>query len=332
MQLLTFTPSGIYCPAADVYIDPVKPVNKALLTHGHSDHARSGSEQYLCTHASRPVIQYRLGTKASINSLGFGEQVNIRGVKFSFHPAGHIPGSAQIRVENKGEIWVVSGDYKTENDGLSEPFEVVPCHTFITESTFGLPVFRWESQQKTMDEINQWWQKNALEGKVSILAVYALGKAQRVLQNLNTEIGAIYTHGAIENINEIFRQQGYTLPHTTYYDASIHRKEMPAAMVLAAPSAINSSWSRFMKPSSWGMVSGWMTMRGTRRRRAVDRGFVLSDHADWAGLNTAIKATGAENILVNHGYTAIFAKWLRHQGYNALDVNANYEDVQDDFG
>jgi len=332
MQLLSFTPSGIYCSAADVYIDPVKPVKKALLTHGHSDHARPGSSQYLCTHASRPIIQYRLGADAKIGSLEFGEQLNIRGVKFSFHPAGHIPGSAQVRVENMGEVWVVSGDYKTMPDGLSEPFEAVPCHTFITESTFGLPVFRWESQQKTMDEINVWWQKNALEGKVSLLAVYALGKAQRVLQNLDPGIGSIFTHGAIENVNEIFRQQGLALPPTIRYDDEKHRKQLPGSMVLATPSAINSNWSRFMRPASTAMVSGWMAMRGTRRRRAVDRGFALSDHADWTGLNDAIRATGAENILVNHGYTAIFAKWLRHQGFNALDAHSNYEDVQDDFG
>ncbi len=322
--LLTFTDRGIYCPAADIYIDPWKPVGQALITHGHADHSRWGHRHYLCTRQAKPVMQYRLG-KVNIETVEYGEQRTINGVQFSFHPAGHIIGSAQIRVEYKGEVWVVSGDYKLQDDGVSAPFEPVKCHSFITESTFGLPVYSWKPQAEVFEQINDWWLKNKEEGKVSVLGAYALGKAQRLLAGLDISIGPIFTHGAVENTNEVIRTQGIDLPPTVRVTRDIDRKRYPGAMVIATPSATGSAWMKKFKPASVGIASGWMALRGTRRRRGADRGFVLSDHVDWDGLNTAIASTGAERVFVTHGYTDIFTRWLREQGYDAQVVKTEYD-------
>ncbi len=323
-QLLEFTDRGIYCPAADVYIDPWRPVERALITHGHSDHARWGHKHYLCTAEAAPVICYRLGD-ISIETVALGERRYINGVQFSFHPAGHLVGAAQIRVEYRGEVWVVSGDYKLENDGLATPFEPVSCHTFITECTFGLPVYKWKPQNQIFADINAWWQQNQSAGKVSILSGYALGKAQRIIRHLNPDLGTIYTHGAVENVNEVLRAQGVALPPTTRITPETRRKDCTGHIVIAPPSALDGTWVRKFPDASVGIASGWMALRGARRRRAADRGFVLSDHADWEALNTAIRATGAERIFTTHGYTAIFRRWLAEQGYDACEVRTEYE-------
>lgn len=323
-MLLEFTDKGIYCPPAKVYIDPWRPVTRALITHGHSDHSRWGHKHYLSTESAKPVIRYRLGP-IKIETVQYGETRTINGVKFTFFPAGHIIGSAQIRVEHKGEVWVVSGDYKLEDDGISEAFEPVTCHNFITECTFGLPVYQWKPQEEIFQEINDWWKKNREEGKASVLSAYALGKAQRILNHLDTSIGRIYTHGAIENTNEVIRAQGIALPDTIRVTQSISRKDYPGSMILATPSSLGSPWIKKFGTASLGIASGWMSLRGARRRRAADRGFVLSDHADWDGLNQAIADTGAERIFVTHGYTDIFRRWLTQQGYEAQVVSTEYE-------
>ena len=325
MALLEVSKAGIYCAQADVYIDPWKPVPRALITHGHADHARWGSRHYLCTQPAKPVLQYRLGRTNPIETVKYGEERTINGVKISFHPAGHIIGSAQIRLEYKGEVWVVSGDYKLENDGVCKPFEPVRCHTFITESTFGLPVYKWPDQQSVFNEINQWWKKNQAEGKTSILTAYALGKAQRLLAGIDPSIGPIYAHGAIENTNAIIRKQGFDLPETPKVDGITNKEKLADALVLATPSALGTAWMKRFKKTSTGMASGWMAIRGTRRRRAADRGFVLSDHADWDGLNQAVEATGAERVLVTHGYTNTFVKWLREKGLEAYELETEFE-------
>lgn len=324
MPLLEFTDRGIYCAQADVYIDPWRPVDRALITHGHADHARWGHQHYLCTRRAKPVMRYRLGP-VNIETLDYGEVRTINGVRFSFHPAGHIIGSAQIRVEYKGEIWVASGDYKLEDDGLSTPFEAVRCHTFITESTFGLPVYEWTAQEKVIADINDWWRTNVAEGKVSVLSSYALGKAQRVMHGLDTSIGPILTHGAVENTNEILRKQGIPLPETRRVVQGMKKKAFQGAMVIATPSAVGSPWMKKFRPFSLGIASGWMTLRGARRRRNADRGFILSDHADWGGLNEAIAATGAQRVIVTHGYTDIFRRWLEEQGYEAYAEATEFE-------
>jgi putative mRNA 3-end processing factor len=323
MALLEFTDRGIYCERADVFIDPWRPVKRALITHGHADHSRWGNEAYLCTASAAPVIRHRLGD-VNMQTVNYGTTTNINGVKFSFHPAGHIIGSAQIRVEYGGEVWVASGDYKTENDGISEAFEPVRCHHFITESTFGLPVYRWKPQAAVMWEINDWWRENRAAGKTSILTTYALGKAQRLLRGLDTSIGTIYTHGAVENTNEVIRRQGVSLPDTVRVTREIDKKAYPGNLVLTTPGSIGQPWIKKFSGAVIGSASGWMTLRGARRRRGADRGFVLSDHADWSGLLSAIEATGAENIYVTHGYTAIFSKYLRGLGLNAVELETEY--------
>ena len=323
--LIQFTTEGLYVPQADVYIDPWRKVKRALITHGHADHSRYGMEHYLCTHAAKPVIKFRLGSKINIDSVEFGEVTTINGVKFSFHPAGHIIGSAQIRVEYKGEVWVVSGDYKTENDGLSENFESVKCHTYITESTFGLPVYKWKPQSEVFEDINNWWRENQAEGKTSVLTGYSLGKAQRLLHGLDTSIGKIYTHTAVENTNQILRKQGIILPPTIKINKHQEKKDYAGNIVVCPPSATGNPWMKKLGNVSIGAASGWMKIRGARRRRNVDRGFVLSDHADWTGLLAAIESSEATSVFVTHGYSKIFSRYLQEKGYQSAEVKTEYE-------
>ncbi|MEM9756193.1 MAG: ligase-associated DNA damage response exonuclease, partial [Pseudomonadota bacterium] len=259
-----------------------------------------------------------------IETTAYGATHRIGDATISFHPAGHVPGSAQIRVEVGGEVWVASGDYKTVPDGLSDPFEPVRCHTFITESTFGLPIYTWPDPKVLAAEMNAWWAANVAAGRTSVLGCYSLGKAQRVQAMLDPSIGPILTHGAIEATNAVLRGQGLTLPDTIRVTPDLDVKAYPGAMVIAPPSALGTPWMRRFGAAATAFASGWMRLRGVRRRRAADRGFVISDHADWPGLNTAIAATGATRVLVTHGYTGQFAHWLRDQGYDAGTIATDY--------
>jgi putative mRNA 3-end processing factor len=323
MQLLTNTNCGLYCKAGDFYIDPWKPVERAVITHGHSDHARQGMKYYLSSEESRNLLSFRLGD-INLQTLKYGESVNFNGVKLSLHPAGHIIGSAQVRVEKDGEVWVVSGDYKLEPDDTCTPFELIKCNTFITESTFGLPVYRWQPQQNIFDDINKWWMSNKQKGRASIIYGYALGKAQRVLSGLDTSIGPIITHGAVENINNIYRISGRRLPETIYAGNVADKKIYRESIIVAPPSGDNVYWTRKFAPMSTAFASGWMQIRGNRRRRSVDRGFVLSDHVDWDSLLYTIRETGAENIFVTHGYTHPLVKWLCESGLNAKALQTKF--------
>ena len=321
--VLILTKNGIYCPAGDFYIDPWRPVDRALITHGHADHARSGHRRYLATDLAGPVMQHRLG-KISLDSIKYGQTRRIGDANVTFYPAGHVPGSAQIKVDVAGEVWVVSGDYKTENDGLSDPFEPVACHSFITECTFGLPVFDWQPQATVMAQINHWWANNAAAGRTSVLGAYALGKAQRLLVHLNPDIGPILTHAAIAKTNEILQEQSILSHKSIPLTAKTDVKNLPGALVLAPPSALGSAWVRRFGPVSEAVVSGWMRLRGVRRRRNAERGFILSDHADWKGLLQAVRATGAENIYTTHGYTDVFSRYLNEIGYRAKTVTTQF--------
>lgn len=324
MALLEFTSKGIYCAQADVYIDPWRKVDKALITHGHADHARTGHNSYLCAEPTLPIIRHRLGKNIAAEALPFGKQVTINEVEFSFHPAGHIIGSAQIRVEFKGEVWVASGDYKVANDGVSEAFEPVPCHTFITESTFGLPVYQWRPQQEIINDMNAWWSMNSSEGKTTVITAYSLGKAQRILGNIDTSIGPVFCHGAVQKMNDVLREAGHAIPETTLVNPDLKKKDYFGGLVINPGLGANSNWMNNFSKVETGSASGWMQLRGRRRRGALDRGFVLSDHADWEGLNDAIAATGAETIYVTHGYTEIYSRWLREQGYDARTVQTKF--------
>jgi putative mRNA 3-end processing factor len=314
--ILKITDCGLFCKDGNFYIDPWKPVETALITHGHSDHARTGMKKYLASHNCKDILRFRLG-EINLQTIGYGETISFNNVKVSFHPAGHILGSSQIRVERNGEVWVVSGDYKLEADETCEPFELVKCHTFITESTFGLPVYKWQPQKNIFDEINSWWKSNKNNKRASLIFCYALGKAQRILSGLDPSIGPILTHGAVENMNVPYREAGILLPETTYvgnvHDKSIFRE----AIIVAPPSGDNVFWTKKFGVMSTAFASGWMQIRGNRRRRSVDRGFVLSDHVDWDSLLYTIKETGAENIFITHGYTQPLVKWLCETGLNA---------------
>jgi len=330
MSLIESTDRGLFCAQAGVYIDPWRPVDKALITHGHSDHSRWGHKVYGCVHSARPILRHRLG-KVNIRSFNYGDPFTVNGVTFSFHPAGHIIGSAQIRVEHQGEIWVVSGDYKLDDDGISEPYEQLQCHSFITESTFGLPVYNWPEQSTVYREINEWWAANAANGQTSMLTAYSLGKAQRVMHHLDTNIGPLFCHGAIANMNDALVQAGVTLPayqrvllKNTQKAEKTNPEDFAGGLVIAPPSATGSTWMKRFKSVSVGVASGWMALRGTRRRRGADRGFVLSDHADWKGLNQAIRDSGAENVYPTHGYTSIFSQWLESEGYNAAPIETAF--------
>lgn len=323
-QLLTFTDKGIFCKQGNFYIDPWRKVDFAVITHAHSDHARWGSKHYLAHHLSAPILKLRLGHDISLETLPYGQTIERNGVKISLHPAGHIVGSAQVRVEYKGEIWVVSGDYKLENDGLSTPFEPVRCHHFISECTFGLPVYRWRPQQSVFNEMNQWWQQNREQGKTSVVFAYSLGKAQRVLQGIDTTIGPIYVHGAVYNVNQAIESNGIQLNKYHKAEAGLSKDQLKGALVIAPGSAMGSPWLKKFGPIATASASGWMQVRGHKRRSALDTGFVLSDHADWPGLNQAIAATEAEKVWMTHGYTAVFSRWLNEQGIDSQEVVTQY--------
>lgn len=318
MPLITFNAQGIYCSQADIYIDPWKPVKRALITHAHSDHARAGSTQYLCHRDSLPLLKLRLGNDIIVEGLGYGEEISINNVRISFHPAGHIIGSAQVKLEYKGEVWVITSDYKLMNDGVSTPFESISCHHFVTETTFGLPVFKFPQFKDLYEDLNNWCSDNAALGLNSIILGYALGKSQVILHHLDGQ-HEVYVHGAVANVNDAltesrFRFRGKRiLPNTP-------KGEIRNAVVVAPMSAMGSAWLRKLQPSKIAICSGWMQLRGTRRRYGVDRGFVLSDHCDWSQLNDAVLASKAQHIYTTHGYQHIFGRWLEEQ--YGLEVTA----------
>ena len=322
--LLKFTPASIYCPSADIHIDPWKPVDRAIITHAHSDHAKPGCKHYLAHKDSESILRLRLGEDLSLQTVEYGEEFQINGVRFSMHPAGHILGSAQVRVENKGEVWVASGDYKLQNDGFATPFEPVKCDVFITESTFGLPIYKWPEQATVMNDIREWWLQNRLQGKTSVLMGYSLGKMQRLIHNLQPFDGPVYAHGATYNLNERLRAAGFNLPFIPLITKDTDRKLLKGALVLAPGSVLNTSWIKKFEPYSTGYCSGWMAVRGAKNRKAIDRGFVLSDHADWNDLDTAIAETNAQKIYVTHGFTDTYARWLNEKGIEAAEVKTMY--------
>ena len=324
-MLVEPTARGLYCAAGDFYIDPWRPVDRAVITHAHGDHARPGSAAYLGAECARPVLRTRLGEDAAIEGLAYGEPRDIGAVRVSLHPAGHVLGSAQVRLEHRGEVWVVSGDYKLQPDPTCEPFEPVRCHTFVTESTFGLPIYRWAPPGAVLDQVNGWWRANAAAGRASVIFAYAFGKAQRILAGVDAGIGPIVVHGAVEALNEGYRACGVRLPATRRVDDFPARHDFAGALVVAPPSAQSSPWLRRFGDYADAFASGWMAIRGARRRRAVDQGFVLSDHADWPGLNRAIAATGAERVFVTHGATAVLARWLNELGLEAHVMQTEFE-------
>src|SRR5688572_13019554 len=324
--MLELTDEGLYCAAGRFHVDPWAAVPRAVVTHAHGDHVAGGCGAYLASTDGAALLRLRLGGATEVQAVPYGESLGLDGVRLSLHPAGHILGSAQVRVEHRGEVWVVSGDYKTEPDPTCTPFEPVRCHTFITESTFGLPIYRWDPQVETFAEIRAWWRANAAAGRASVLYAYALGKAQRLLAGFaDAPEGPIYTHGAVERLNRDYRDGGVPLPSTTYAGRMPRGHDWSGSLIVAPPSAQGSTWLRKFGGASTAFASGWMRIRGTRRRRSVDRGFALSDHVDWPSLLGAIRETGAETIWVTHGYRDAVVRWLLEHGVTAQAISSRWE-------
>jgi putative mRNA 3-end processing factor len=323
MQLIEFTDKGLFCRQGNFYIDPWRPVEKAVITHGHSDHARAGRASYLCHAYTKPILELRLG-EHPYQTADWNENIFMNGVQVSLHPAGHIIGSAQVRVEYQGEVWVVSGDYKTENDGISGAFEPVRCNTFISESTFGLPIYHWKPQQQIFEEMITWIAQNRENAKTSVLIAYSLGKAQRVLHGLKETAENIFVHGAIWNMHETLLRAGWDLPRVHRLTPETPKELYRGSVVIAPPGADGSPWMKRFSPYSVGICSGWMQVRGNARRRNVDAGFAMSDHADWKGLLQAVKETGASKVYVTHGFQAAFSRYLQENGLEAGEVKTEF--------
>lgn len=316
-SLLRLTSAGLYCPRGGFHIDPWSPVAHAVVTHAHGDHAVKGSRQYLAAEPGLQILQHRMGPRARIQGVRFGEAVVVNGVRISLHPAGHILGSAQVRVESDGEIWVVSGDYKVAPDSTCDAFEVVKCHTFITESTFGHHHYHWDPQADTFAAIHEWWMANQQQGRASLLYAYSLGKAQRLLAGLDANAGPIYVHPSIEDMNALYRAAGINLPAAGDPRSTAFAADWSKSLVLMPPAARWKSEIAFHGHYSTAFASGWMVLPDEAGHRGVERGFALSDHADFSELLGAVASTGAQRILVTHGYIDEFVSTLKKQGYDA---------------
>ena len=322
-DLVIQRPEGLYCPPGDFYIDPWRSVPRAVITHAHADHARGGHGHYLASEPARGVMLARLGA-ISLQTVGYGERVMHNGVSVSLHPAGHVLGSAQVRIEYRGEVWVASGDYKVAPDPTCAAFEAVRCHTFITESTFGLPIYRWQDDAAVFVQINRWWRDNAAAGRASVLMAYSFGKAQRILAGIDASIGPVVVHSAIEPLNRAYREAGVPLPATQLISEVTQRESLRGALVLCPPGAAAGTWLRNFGDYSDAFASGWMQLRGARRRAGHDRGFALSDHADWPGLMQAIEATGASRVIVTHGSVPVMVRHLASRGLQAGAFETRY--------
>ncbi len=326
MDLVTLTPEGLFCPLGGFHIDPWRPVARALITHAHSDHARPGSGSYHAPASGVGLLRRRLGAALPVQGHAFGQRLELGQTSVSFHPAGHVLGSAQIRIEAAGEVWVVSGDYKRAFDPSCEAFATVACDVFITEATFALPIFRWDPVDRVMAELLAWWDGNAARGRTSVLFCYALGKAQRVLAEIGRRSDReVFVHGAIEALLDPYRAEGVALAPARPVAGTARGQSFKEALVLAPSSAFGSPWMRRFADPSTAFASGWMRIRGQRRRRGFDRGFVLSDHADWPGLLQTIRETGAGRVFATHGYSDALARYLRATGLWAEPLQTGFE-------
>jgi len=323
LKLVKFTKKGIYCIPGKFYLDPWYPVDYAIISHGHADHSRSGNKHYLCQNDSKAIIKHRLGQEISIESLGYNQPKNINGVQVSFFPAGHVIGSAQIRLEYKGYVVVFSGDYKTQPDFISTPYEPVKCHEFITESTFGLPIYKWKTEEELQTELTNWVLQNQANNRTSVFLGYSLGKAQRIMK-LIEGVNDIYVHSAINNLNNAISGSGIDLPKTTLLNYDFKKADIQNKIVILPPALLGSRMIKKIPNAATAICSGWMHIRGNRRWKGVDAGFSISDHADWDGLLEAVKATGAEKVHVTHGSQAVFSKYLNEIGIEAYELKTEF--------
>lgn len=340
-RLVEVDDAGLRVGRGGFHIDPWKPVPCAVVTHAHSDHARAGSGRIIASKSSLPLLRRRLGPAAPLEGVEFGERFRLGDATVSLHPAGHVLGSVQVRIECDGETWVVTGDYKRDPDPTCEPFEVVPCDVLITEATFALPIYAWPPIHEVMDEILRWWSGCAAAGRTAILCCYALGKAQRVLGELAPRAAGpehlpvhfpVYLHGAMIDLVQCYRDAGIAMIETVPASALKDVDATRGRLVLAPPSAVQTPWIRRFAEPSIGFASGWMQVRGVRRRRAMDAGFVLSDHADWAGLLRTIDDSGCREVLTTHGYGDALVRYLRERGMTADVLRTEYRGEDGDPG
>ncbi|MBV8906471.1 MAG: ligase-associated DNA damage response exonuclease [Acidobacteriia bacterium] len=323
MSLLEITPNGLYCGAGEFYIDPWGPAERAVLTHAHAAHGRAAGS-YLVAKPGERLVRALLRPEALIECVDYGGPITIGPVRVSLHPSGHILGSAQVRLERAGEVWVFSGHYKLAHDPTCDPFEPLVCHTFVTEATYGLPIFRWRPDAEVRDTIHSWWRANQQAGRVSLLFAHPIGKAQRLLALLDSSIGPIYCHEAVESVNRLYREHGIELPPASAANAIPY----PGSLILAPPSANGSAWAKRFGPASNALASGWMRIRGTRRRRSLDRGFAFSDHADWPALLRAVEATRAEAVCVTGGFRGAMVRWIEEHGGAAFALEGQWEEAE----
>ncbi len=323
-DLVVMRPEGLYCPAGDFHIDPWRPVAHAVITHGHGDHARAGMGRYHCLDSCLPVLRWRLGEQ-DYHAHAPGEAFTLGRARVSLHPAGHVLGSAQVRIEVGGQVWVASGDYKRQPDPTCDAFEPVACDVFITEATFALPVYRWPDTAAVCDEIVQWRHACAERGETAVLYCYALGKAQRVLAELRGRgEPPVLLHGAVAAGVAVYRDAGIAMVDTEAVSEQPRDQDTAGRLVIAPPSAAGSAWLRRFRRAQQGFASGWMRLRGNRRRRNYDRGFVLSDHADWPALLQTIAQTGARRIIATHGNTDALIRHLREHDVAAEAFHTAY--------
>ena len=330
MKFIKFTKKGIYCIPGKFYLDPWYPVDYAIISHGHADHSRWGNKHYLCHHDSKNILLHRLGKDISIETLNFNQIKTVNGVKVSFFPAGHIIGSVQIKLEYKGKVVVFSGDYKTNPDFITTPFEPVKCHEFITESTFGLPIYSWKTEAELQSQLQQWIVNNQKQNKTSVFFGYSLGKAQRIM-SLVDGIDEVYVHSAINNLNQAISKSGIVLPKSKLITSDFNKKDIQNKILILPPALLGSKLLKKIPNAATAICSGWMQIRGNRRWKGVDAGFAVSDHADWNGLLSAVKATEAEKVYVTHGSQAVFSKYLNEIGIESQEVVTEYgtEDNED---
>ena len=329
MKLIKFTNKGIYCIPGKFYLDPWFPVDYAIISHGHADHAKWGMKHYLCHDESKAILQHRIGKDISIESLPYNKELLVNDVKVSFFPAGHIIGSAQIRLEYKGFVVVFSGDYKVKNDYLTTPFEPVKCHEFITESTFGLPIYKWRKEEEIQKQMHDWVLSNQSKNRTSVFIGYSLGKSQRIMK-LMDGLDDVYVHIAIHNCNKAIKSSGVWLPDTKLWTAETDKKEVQNKIVIVPPALLGSNVIKRIPNYATAICSGWMQIRGSRRWQSVDAGFPVSDHADWNGLLKAVKATEAEKVYVTHGSQATFSKYLNEIGIASEEIKTEYGNNEDD--
>ncbi|HJR58918.1 MAG TPA: ligase-associated DNA damage response exonuclease [Vicinamibacterales bacterium] len=327
--MLQETSQGLYCPDGDFFVDPWQPVGRAVITHAHGDHARPGSAAYLCTPGTAALLRRRLGPDVTLQTIEYQAGVRMGGVTVSLHPAGHVLGSAQIRIEGAQGVWVVAGDYKRAADPTCAAFEPVPCATFVTESTFGLPIYRWDDTAVVMRDILSWWDANREAKRASVIFCYTLGKAQRLLAEVaGLTDRPVYVHGMMQGMIDAYREAGVRLPEVKPVierTARAQRTSFAGELVLAPLSARGTPWMRRLGTLSDAFASGLMRVRGVRRQRAYDRGFVISDHADWPALLQTISETGAGRVLATHGYAEPLARHLRSLGRDGGIIRTAWE-------